>query len=296
MNRRITIEGERLPLPELLLVGHARFKRARFPGVKPHFHPDAYEIFYIVEGEAEWWVEREVLRGKANHIFINKPGEFHGSLGPALKPCRYYWFQLALSRAKPLPGLTRKESATLNMALSRLKPHLFEVTSDLGRLFADLFEECLHPGPSGGLILRSILHLLLGRLLRLSRMPRAGKEPSFAVRQAMRWVASRTSEPVAVPQWAAAVGLSVSHFRERFFCETGFSPSGYLCRLRIDEAKKLLRAGSLPVTSVAHEMGFSSSQYFATVFKRMEGLSPMEFRRRMSSGSGHGSATARGFK
>ena len=59
------------------------------------------------------------------------------------------------------------------------------------------------------------------------------------------------------------------------------TPSDHLCRIRLAHAARLLRERpGLPVTAVAFEVGFGSSQYFATCFRRHHGVTPSEFRRR----------------
>jgi AraC-like DNA-binding protein len=49
-------------------------------------------------------------------------------------------------------------------------------------------------------------------------------------------------------------------------------------RRRIYRAKYLLREPDRPITAIALDLGFSSSQYFATVFKKLVGLTPGEYR------------------
>jgi AraC-like DNA-binding protein len=51
----------------------------------------------------------------------------------------------------------------------------------------------------------------------------------------------------------------------------------YITRRRIEESKKMLSQGEASVTDIAYALGFSSSQYFATVFKRITGQSPKQF-------------------
>ncbi len=51
----------------------------------------------------------------------------------------------------------------------------------------------------------------------------------------------------------------------------------YINRLRIKEAKKLLRASSLNITQIAAEVGFSSVYYFSRIFKSLENKSPTEY-------------------
>jgi AraC-like DNA-binding protein len=48
---------------------------------------------------------------------------------------------------------------------------------------------------------------------------------------------------------------------------------------RIERAKQYLVEGSLPIGAISRLTGFSSSQQFATVFRRVTGLAPAQYRR-----------------
>ncbi|MFA7370281.1 MAG: helix-turn-helix transcriptional regulator, partial [Kiritimatiellales bacterium] len=76
-----------------------------------------------------------------------------------------------------------------------------------------------------------------------------------------------------------ASGLSRSEFFRKFKDETGTGPNQYLLWRRLEAAKDLLTNNELSITETAHRLGFSSSQYFATVFRRHTGLPPNSFRR-----------------
>lgn len=65
-------------------------------------------------------------------------------------------------------------------------------------------------------------------------------------------------------------------FREQF----GLSINSYLAQVRITHAKQLLRFTDLPVEKIAHECGMSDANYFSRMFKKVEGVTPGEFRRR----------------
>jgi hypothetical protein len=63
-------------------------------------------------------------------------------------------------------------------------------------------------------------------------------------------------------------------------CYTGFSPLNYLINIRISEAIKLLKRQDVPVMDVALDVGFYSSQHFATTFKKLTGYTPTVFRKK----------------
>ena len=282
-NYRETIEGKGRLLSELPMVGQADIRLARRPGLEAHRHPKTtFEIFFIDRGEVEWWVENEEFKLSANTLIIHKPGETHGSQGLSLKPCRYYWIQIAFPEKRGLPGLTLKQTLEWTRAFAALQPRHFPGNSEVKNYFRRLFDECLQPRADSLAMARGILHQLLGTVLRLhaAHVRGAGPRPivSYAVRQSMDWIGSHLYEPITVEKLAHVAGLSISRFRERFSEEVGLSPHSYVSRCKITEAKRRLVEESASVTRVAHELGFTSSQYFATVFKRLEGISPRHCR------------------
>ena len=77
---------------------------------------------------------------------------------------------------------------------------------------------------------------------------------------------------------AVNVGLSPAGLRSRFKAETGYTLHEYLLHRRIEEAVRRLTETKDDITSIAHQLGFSSSQYFATVFRRETGTTPGVYR------------------
>lgn len=63
----------------------------------------------------------------------------------------------------------------------------------------------------------------------------------------------------------------------------GSSPLDYMNRKRIEEATRLLSAKNAHIKEVAYQLGFAPPQYFATVFKRVTGISPGAFIRNRGS-------------
>lgn len=61
-------------------------------------------------------------------------------------------------------------------------------------------------------------------------------------------------------------GLSETRLKARFKAETDVPPADYVMRRMIEVSKTLL-VGDQPVTDIAIGLGFSTTQYFATVFK-----------------------------
>jgi len=73
------------------------------------------------------------------------------------------------------------------------------------------------------------------------------------------------------------MGVSRSRGYEIFHEAFGITPKDYILRKKISLAKEQLHAGT-DITDIAFSLGFSSSQNFATVFKKLTCLTPSQFR------------------
>ncbi len=145
--------------------------------------------------------------------------------------------------------------------------------------------------PSRMLTVLQIQALLIELFVFVTRLAIAHREratPQRALGGAMRagfsellaWLPTRLADPPSLPELAARVRLTPSHFTVAFKREVGETPLEYLTTLRVDEAARRLRAGADAVTDIALDLGFSSSQYFSLVFKKRKGRTPSEWRGR----------------
>jgi len=77
---------------------------------------------------------------------------------------------------------------------------------------------------------------------------------------------------------ASNFSLSVYYFSRTFKEATGTSYSDYINKCRIDIAKELLSSGEMNVKEVCYKVGYNDPNYFSKVFKKYEGVSPVNFK------------------
>ncbi|GIO11088.1 hypothetical protein J19TS2_06430 [Cohnella xylanilytica] len=103
---------------------------------------------------------------------------------------------------------------------------------------------------------------------------------SRKVRQALDYMRERYAEEVTSDAIAEHIGISKDHLRHLFKEETGETVLDALTRIRIDEAKRLLRDGSLKIYEIAERVGYRNGQYFSQVFRKATGMNPLEYAER----------------
>lgn len=87
------------------------------------------------------------------------------------------------------------------------------------------------------------------------------------------------TEPLSLDQLAGKFYINKFYLTRIFKEQFGVSISRYLLEARITRAKQLLRFTDLTVEAVGAECGMSDANYFSRVFKKLEGISPGEFRK-----------------
>lgn len=112
----------------------------------------------------------------------------------------------------------------------------------------------------------------------LRRAPRLGSEMQRMVRKVMAYIHEHYAEPIAREDMAHHIGVSERYLTRCFSQETGVTPSTYLSRYRINQARKLLETTDISVTEIALEVGFASTSYFGQVFRQQLGVTPQEYR------------------
>lgn len=85
-------------------------------------------------------------------------------------------------------------------------------------------------------------------------------------------------EDIMFEDVAEKIGVSYSHMRKLVREVTGKSVSDYVNALRVNEAKRLLRETSLSVAQIAEEAGYRNVQSLNRFFRKIEGMSPSEYR------------------
>lgn len=99
------------------------------------------------------------------------------------------------------------------------------------------------------------------------------------IRDAVIYIREHYATPLNMAIVSNQVNMNYSLFSLLFKQYVGTNFVSYLQRLRLNEAKRLLRETNLRVNEIGRRVGFSDDKNFLKVFKASEGVSPSEYRR-----------------
>lgn len=260
----------------------ANYYAYRYNGfdMKPHAHPNA-EIMYNDGG----WCEIFWKENGSNKKLPLKKGQFavlpsqtqHMLYVPRGGRCDILNLELTLSGEKGL------RCADLEQAgLDFLSGGVFfaEDTASVGATIKKLHEE-LGGAPfnaGSGLQIDALLTQLLVMIARVARMGEA--DGSYIINKAKKFIESEYQSGISSKDVAESMKLHPVYLERQFKKHTGVSMLAHINALRVERAKQLILNTSLPLIDVGAECGFNTRQNFYETFKKYEGCSPSEYRRR----------------
>ncbi len=98
------------------------------------------------------------------------------------------------------------------------------------------------------------------------------------LRLATRYIDQNLPNSLTLAELAATVEMNPQYFARTFKKAVGLSPHRYIIEKRIERAKSLLETTELPLVEVACRVGFTTQSHFTTVFHRVTGMTPREYR------------------
>ncbi|HKH63616.1 MAG TPA: helix-turn-helix domain-containing protein [Flavitalea sp.] len=104
------------------------------------------------------------------------------------------------------------------------------------------------------------------------------KHEDEPIRQAQEYIESNIAEKISVEELALKYAIGRRHFERRFKKATNNSPAEYIQRVRIEAAKKQFENTRKNVNEVMYDVGYTDTKAFRTTFKKITGVSPVEYR------------------
>lgn len=103
------------------------------------------------------------------------------------------------------------------------------------------------------------------------------------VKKAQEFIENNVSDKISVEDLAMKFAIGKRHFERRFKKATNNTPVEYIQRVKIEAAKKRLETGVKNVNEVMYDVGYSDTKAFRNVFKKITGLSPVDYKNKYTN-------------
>lgn len=153
----------------------------------------------------------------------------------------------------------------------------FLITSYVEYLIGKLLDEGNIADNASKFSQNRLLQLIFIELVRCAKMKMNSSRKDSNISRAITYLKAHIRLPYDLDEAATVANLSPCYFTKQFKSVTGFSPSEYLTRLKIEEAQRLLTSTNKSNTEIAAELSFSTPSHFAQTFKKITGLTPSEY-------------------
>lgn len=102
------------------------------------------------------------------------------------------------------------------------------------------------------------------------------------VRRAQEYIEHNANERISIEELSSRLAVGRRNFDRRFIKATGDTPLEYSQRVKIESAKRALENSHKTVSEVMYDVGYADAKAFREVFRRITGLSPVEYRNKYS--------------
>lgn len=247
-------------------------------------------IFYLEEGSVSIYIDDECCHMEKNSLFYCRGGSTYraqAATGARLISINFDLTRSHESESVPFPvcaGQAQWEGMAVYYDPVEDSPFLnghllIEDALWLQEDIRELVRERRDSTPLNSLLCGSLLKSLL---LRLHQAKRQEMPPKLTLVQ--EYIRTHFKENLTNRQLGELVGYHEYYLNRTFCAFTGMKLHEYLVKVRMEQAAHLILNTSLPLGTIAEEVGIHSYPHFSSCFKSCYGCAPARYRSRYHAG------------
>lgn len=268
---RIVYTNQQHHVPSVETLGYCIAKNAG-PAYEWHIHEDAFEFTIVTKGRFSFSTLNTTYKFSPGEVFISYPNEIHGTDVP-ITLSEIYWFQLKIN--DPDNFLFMKSDAAIEM-ITKLKAIPHHVVNVNTEKVYPLLKQAFYLAQQGAdpVFIAAYLQLFLHHVITASNDKYCPLTPDIG--KTLNYILNNITLEISLEELAAIANLSCSQYKHKFKRQLGTSPRNFINQQKIEQAKILLLE-EMSITDVAMYLGFTTSSYFSTVFKKFTLYTPSEY-------------------
>ena len=247
------------------------------PSLKWHYHENSFEFTISTKGAFSFSTQTSSYRFSGGDVFIAFPDEIHGTNNIPVSVGEIYWFQLDISNPKEFLFMNEDTAIHMIESLQALPHHVVQANAEEMR---PLIQQAFYLAQRNeepefiASYLQLFLQLFLHLLIHSANNEKFALSPDIG--RTLNYILDNITEELSLEELAALANLSCSQYKQKFKKQLGISPRHFINQQKIEYSKLLLLEG-MSVTDIAMLLGFTTSSYFSTVFKKYTLYTPTEY-------------------
>jgi len=255
---------------------------------------EGIEFHFLESGTMPYSQENKEVVLTPNHLTITRPWEAHKVGNPNIGMGKFYWVILDLGVRRPHQDwvwpewitLTQDDLGQLTTFLRQNEQSILKTDQRMRDCFKRIQVAVISDeNGSNASRIRLLVNYLLILILDLLKTQNIELNESLidssrSVQYFLKELDKNLSEDWTIERMSKSAGVGLTRFTHHCKQLTNLTPMRYLTMRRLEMSKKiLLENENLTVSDVAYSCGFTTSQYFSTVFKKHEKCSPNKYRK-----------------
>lgn len=158
---------------------------------------------------------------------------------------------------------------------------IYEPSNQCIQLMFELVHEYNQRAPGYELICKGYMLQILTHLLRTQFTKRLEEKSvhSLSIRKLIQDIQNKPQLTWNNKELAKRMNVSEDYVSKLFKEIIGMTPTEFIASTRINLARKYLRETQLSIETIGEKVGYDDAHYFSRIFKRVEGISPRDYRK-----------------
>lgn len=251
---------------------------------------DALEIFYVLEGRGQYFIENRFYNFETGSLFVISNNELHKS---QIRQGEHFKAVVIMFKPTLVSYMQIDDDMDpLSVFFDRPPDFCHQLDTDLSlrerleRGFLAMKEEYEREQGYSMRVIASILQWLLVEINRAYEknadqkwLPSTKTHMKEIISQSIEYVESHYTEEINLSKVAEVVGVSPTYLSSEFKKNTGISFVDFISVKRIQTAKDYLQSTDWSITDISFRVGYKNVTHFNYVFKKFVGNSPSQYRK-----------------
>ncbi len=229
-------------------------------------------FFYCVDGVGWYSIKDKKYTVHPNEFFILPKGVEHAYGSDEKNPWTIYWIHFG--------GESLQQFNNMHAVKNYFKPHHIKANKEIIAVFTKMYK-ALEAGYStdnivfANICLYEFISLFIYQQKHFTNEPVIKKD---CVDEAIDYMQNRISDNITLEELSKQSNYSVSRFSNLFRQKTGYAPIDYFIQMKMQRASQELDFTDKSIKDIAYSLGFDDPYYFSRMFKKVVGMSPLNYR------------------